>query len=166
MTGVLTFRSTPDYDRPADSNRDNLYEVTVRGHDSRAYGNLDVMVAVTPINEGTPVVTGRTSHTVRENTASAIHTYRATDSDRGDTIAWSTAGADGLLFQVSEQGELRFREAPDFEAPRDTDANNVYGLEVVATDGGGLRGTLEVNGDRHRLERRAGGVGKRRLHRQ
>ena len=144
VTGVLAFRSTPDYDRPADSNRDNLYEVTVRGHDSRAYGNLDVMVAVTPINEGTPVVTGRTSHTVRENTASAIHTYRATDSDRGDTIAWSTAGADGLLFQVSEQGELRFREAPDFETPRDTDANNVYGLEVVATDGGGLRGALEV----------------------
>ena len=144
VTGVLAFRSTPDYDRPADSNRDNLYEVTVRGHDSRAYGNLDVMVAVTPINEGAPVVTGRTSHTVRENTASAIHTYRATDSDLNDTIAWSTAGADGLIFQVSERGELRFREAPDFETPRDTDANNVYGLEVVATDGGGLRGTLEV----------------------
>ena len=144
VTGVLAFRSTPYYDRPADSNRDNLYEVTVRGHDSRAYGNLDVMVAVTPINEGAPVVTGRTSHTVRENTASAIHTYRATDSDLNDTIAWSTAGADGLLFQVSERGELRFREAPDFETPRDTDANNEYGLEVVATDGGGLRGTLEV----------------------
>ena len=144
VTGVLAFRSTPDYDRPADSNQDNLYEVTVRGHDSRAYGNLDVMVAVTPINEGAPVVTGRTSHSVRENTASAIHTYRATDPDRGDTIAWSTAGADGHLFQVSERGELSFREAPDFETPRDTDANNVYGLEVVATDGGGLRGTLEV----------------------
>ena len=30
-TGALTFRYLPDYDRPADSNRDNLYEVTVRG---------------------------------------------------------------------------------------------------------------------------------------
>ena len=65
VTGALTFRNTPDYDRPADSNRDNVYEFTVRAHDSRAYGNLNVTVTVTPINEGAPVVTGRTSHTVR-----------------------------------------------------------------------------------------------------
>ena len=84
-SGTLTFRNTPDYDRPADSNRDNVYEVTVRGHDSRAYGNLNVKVTVTNINEEAPVVTGRNSHTVRENTTSAIYTYRATDSDLNDT---------------------------------------------------------------------------------
>ena len=28
---ALTFRQTPDYDRPDDANRDNIYEVTVRG---------------------------------------------------------------------------------------------------------------------------------------
>ena len=67
VTGVLAFRSTPDYDRPADSNQDNLYEVTVRGHDSRAYGNLDVMVAVTPSTRerrwspaGPPILSGKT----------------------------------------------------------------------------------------------------------
>ncbi len=144
VTGVLAFRNTPDYDSPADSNRDNVYEVTVRGHDSRAYGNLDITVTVTPINEGAPVVTGRTSHTVRENTTSAIHTYRATDSDLNDTIAWSTAGTDGHLFQVSERGELSFREAPDFENPEDSGQDNVYDLDVVATDGAGLIDTLAV----------------------
>ena len=144
VTGVLAFRNIPDYDRPADADRDNVYEVTVRGHDSRAYGNLDVTVTVTPVNEGAPVVTGRTTNTVRENTTSAIHTYRATDPDLGDTISWSTGGADGHLFQVSERGELSFREAPDFETPRDSGQDNVYDLDVVATDGGSLRGTLQV----------------------
>ena len=144
VSGALTFRNTPDYDRPADSNRDNVYEVTVRGHDSRAYGNLNVKVTVTNINEEAPVVTGRNSHTVRENTTSAIYTYRATDSDLNDTIVWSTGGADGHLFQVSDRGELSFREAPDFETPRDAGQDNEYALEVVATDGEGLRGTLEV----------------------
>ena len=144
VSGALTFRNTPDYDRPADGNRDNVYEVTVRGHDSRAYGNLNVTVTVTNINEEAPVVTGRNSHTVRENTTSSIYTYRATDSDLNDTIDWSTGGADGHLFQVSDRGELSFREAPDFETPRDAGQDNEYALEVVATDGGGLRGTLEV----------------------
>ena len=144
VSGALTFRNTPDYDRPADGNRDNVYEVTVRGHDSRAYGNLNVTVTVTNINEEAPVVTGRNSHTVRENTTSSIYTYRATDSDLNDTIDWSTGGVDGHFFQMSDRGELSFREAPDFETPRDAGQDNEYALEVVATDGGGLRGTLEV----------------------
>ena len=144
VSGALTFRNTPDYDRPADGNRDNVYEVTVRGHDSRAYGNLNVTVTVTNINEEAPVVAGRNSHTVRENTTSSIYTYRATDSDLNDTIDWSTGGADGHLFQVSDRGELSFREAPDFETPRDAGQDNEYALEVVATDGEGLRGTLAV----------------------
>ncbi len=143
-SGVLTFRNTPDYDRPADSNRDNIYEFTVRGHDSRAYGYLDVTVTVTPINEGAPVITGRTSHSVRENTATVIYTYRATDPDLNDSITWSTDGPDGHLFQVSDRGELSFGAGPDFETPRDTGQDNVYELEMVATDGQGLRGTLEV----------------------
>ena len=143
-SGALTFRNTPDYDRPADSNRDNIYEFTIRAHDSRAYGYLDVTVTVTPVNEGAPVVTGRTSHSVRENTSTVIYTYRATDPDLNDNIAWSTGRSDGHLFQVSDRGELSFRAGPDFETPLDTGRDNVYELEVVATDGEGLRGTLEV----------------------
>ena len=144
VSGVLAFRNTPDYDRPADSNRDNIYEVTIRAHDSRAYGYLDVKVTVTNVNEEAPVVTGRTSHSVKENTASAIYTYRATDPDRGDTFTWTTGGNDGHLFEMSDRGALSFRSEPDFETPLDTGSDNVYELEVVATDEGGLRGILEV----------------------
>ncbi len=147
-SGVLSFRHTPDYDRPADSNRDNIYEVTIRGHDSRAYGYLNVVVTVTNINEGAPVVTGSTAHTVRENTTSTIYTYRAADPDLNDTIAWSTGGDDGRHFVItrdsSGRGLLAFTGPPDFENPADSDQDNVYNLEVVATDGAGLRGTLAV----------------------
>ena len=143
-SGALTFRNTPDYDRPADGNRDNVYEVTVRGHDSRAYGNLNVTVTVTNINEEAPVVSGRNSHTVRENTTSSIYTYRATDSDINDTIAWSVEGTDGDDFTIDENGALAFASAPDYEGPTDSDSDNVYEITVVAADGGGLRGTLEI----------------------
>ena len=144
-TGVLTFRNVPDYDRPADSNRDNEYLVTVRAYDAgNRYGSLDVTVTVTDVNEEAPVVTGSDNRTVSENSTSAIHTYRATDADLDDTIAWSTSGADGQLFEMSEQGALSFREAPDYENPGDSDRNNVYELEVVATDSEGLTGELMV----------------------
>ena len=147
-SGALSFRNTPDYDRPADSDRDNVYEVTVRGHDSLAYGNLNVTVTVTNINEGAPVVTGRASHTVRENTTSAIYTYRATDPDLNDTITWSTGGADGGAFVINRdsngRGLLAFANPPDFESPSDDDGDNVYDLQVVATDGGGMTGSLAV----------------------
>ena len=147
-SGELSFRYTPDYDRPADSDRDNIYELTIRGHDSRAYGYLHVLVTVTNINEGAPVVTGSTARTVRENTTSTIYTYRATDPDLGDTITWSTAGTDGANFVVTEdrygRGTLAFASPPDFEAPTDADRDNVYELEVVATDVAGLKGTLAV----------------------
>ena len=40
--GELSFRSTPDYERPADSNRDNVYIFTVQVSDGGNYGSLDV----------------------------------------------------------------------------------------------------------------------------
>ena len=145
-SGVLTFRNSPDYERPADADRDNVYEVTSRGHDSRAYGYLEVVVTVTNINESAPVVTGSAARTVQENTASTIYTYRATDADLGGTIAWSTGGDDGRHFVIAEdrngRGLLAFAVPPDFEYASDSDLDNVYDLDVVDTDGAGLRGTL------------------------
>ena len=38
--GELRFRNSPDYERPADSNRDNVYEVTIRASDGRNTGTL------------------------------------------------------------------------------------------------------------------------------
>lgn len=148
LSGQLAFRNIPDYDRPADADRDNVYELTIRGHDSRAYGYLNVVVTVTNINEGAPVVTGSAARTVQENTTSTIYTYRATDPDLDDTFTWSTGGDDGRHFVItrdsSGRGLLAFASPPDYENPRDVGGDNVYDLEVVATDAEGLRGVQAV----------------------
>ena len=148
--GVLTFRSLPDYDRPADSNRDNQYLVSVRAYDSgNRYGSLDVIVTVTDINEAAPVVTGSLALTFRENTpvTQRLYTYRATDSDRNTTFTWSVEGTDGGDFTItrdsSGRGELFFRSPPDHEGPADQDTDNVYQITVVASDGTNL-GELPV----------------------
>ena len=143
--GELTFRNIPDYDRPADADRDSVYEVTVRGHDSQAYGNLDVTVTVTPVNEHDPVVMGREALSFRENTAveTRLPTYRATDGDRDTSFAWSLEGDDADDFAIDQGGVLTFSAPPDYEGPADRDEDNVYQVTVVASDGA-KQGTLDV----------------------
>ena len=148
--GEMTFRNLPDYDRPADSNQDNIYQVTVRAYDSgNRYGFLDVIVTVSDVNEGEPVVTGRETLTFRENTTieTRLYTYRATDTDRNTTFTWSVEGDDGSDFAItrdsSGRGELFFRSEPDYEQPADANRDNVYEITVVASDGSN-RGELPV----------------------
>ena len=144
-TGSLTFRNTPDYDRPADGNRDNRYEVTVRGYDGRAYGNLNVTVTVTNVNEGEPVVNGQDlPHRQGEHDLRFTPTVPPTQTST-TPLPGLRAAMTETSSEISETGrnQLPLRN-PDFEAPRDRGRDNVYDLEVVATDSQGLRGTLDV----------------------
>ncbi len=66
--GELRFRYTPDYERPADSNRDNIYELQVRPYDGRFYGSFDVTVTVNDVNEAPTITTTSGSATkLRQN---------------------------------------------------------------------------------------------------
>ena len=145
-TAQLTFRNTPDYERPADSNRDNEYLVTIRAYDQgNRYGSLDVKIAVMDENEHAPVVTGSQALSFQENTATTtrLHTYRARDMDRGAVITWSLEGDDQGDFAIDE-GVLTFNEEPDYEDPDDVNDDNEYEITVVASDGTN-RGTLDVS---------------------
>ena len=46
-----------------------------------------------------------------------------------------TGGADASLFTIVGGNQLQFVGAPNFEAPGDAGANNVYDVKVTATDG-------------------------------
>ena len=133
--GELTFRNPPDHERPADSGRDNVYEVTVRASDGRYYGTLDVVVTVEAVDEA-PEFQRNTqdSFVYPENGSSAIYTYRATDPE-GSDVTWGLSGTDRGAFSIDKTGVLTFNSPPDYEDPADTDHNNVYELTVEASDG-------------------------------
>ena len=139
-------RASPDYERPADSDRDNIYEVTVRASDGRSYGMSQetLRVTVREVHEA-PVITtkSRAEFTWRENSTSILYTYRATDQDEDDAITWSVEGTDGEDFAIYN-GILTFRLLPDFEIPVDAERDNVYEITVVAADQAGLRDTVDA----------------------
>ena len=77
------------------------------------------------------------SVSVAEN-SSAVSTITATDADTDQVIGYSiVGGTDAARFAVgSSSGVITFVAAPDFEAPADTNADNVYEVIVAATDNG------------------------------
>ena len=64
--------------------------------------------------------------------------FTAVDPE-GKSIVWSLAGADIDNFSI-ENGELRFRSTPNYEAA----ADNEYRIMVVATDSDGQRDVVDV----------------------
>ena len=145
-TGVLTFRNTPNYESPSDSNRNNEYLVTVRASDGQYTGMLNVTVTVQDVNEAPEFASSsksRTSFTYPENSTHALYTYQATDPE-GRTITWSVSGTDGGDFDISVTGVLTFADVPDFENPVDANRDNEYLVTVQAQDDGFNFARLEV----------------------
>ena len=137
--GELRFRNQPDHERPADSNRDNVYVFTVRASDGRYYGTFDETVTVDDVNEPPTITTTSSSATTMthpENRTTRLYAYRATDPE-GATIAWTVAGADARFFAINDRGELSFSESnpPDFEARAALGQEHVYHVTVQAGDG-------------------------------
>ena len=81
--GELSFRKAPDYERPADSNKDNVYSLSVRASDGRNYGYLAVTVTVTDVNEAPEITTtAKTVFAYRENGTAAVFTFSAADPEQ------------------------------------------------------------------------------------
>ena len=139
-TGKLAFIKPPDFENPLDSNRDNVYLVTVVAMDGVYETTQLLYVSVLDGQENVaPVITSNGGQSLASVNAAenqtTVTTVTATDANK-DTITYSiTGGADAGLFQISMDGLLHFVTAPDFENPVDTNKDNVYEVKVMASDG-------------------------------
>ena len=122
-----------DYENPRDANRDNVYEITLDargGTFGAAYdhilstGDVDYTITITDV-----VGVDQHSENVDEGevmilTLDDLNITQATIS--GDDAA------DVEIAEVNGEMVVRFRSAPDFDAPADSDSDNVY--EFTLTD--------------------------------
>ena len=108
LTGAaLAFKAAPDFEAPADANKNNVYEVTVTASDG--YGGTVVLaLKVTVTNaSGTPEFTSSAVQNVAENTT-AVVTLAASDPN-GDRVTFAiTGGADAARFTLTG-ADLAFR---------------------------------------------------------
>ena len=136
LAGELSFAAVPDYEHPADGNRDNTYKITVQALDSEdKKGRITVTVTVLPVNER-PTITGDAAPSLEEDGSLLVGMYRAADPERA-TMAWQPlAGADEDKFAFNtSNGRLTFKAAPDFE---DTErrGDNEYSVTLGVSAGG------------------------------
>ena len=147
-SGVLSFKAAPDFDAPGDANADNVYVVQVQASDgTRTSTAQSINVTVTGLNDNDPVITSDNTKSVAEGTTSVL-TVIATDADLpASTLTYSVvAGSDQTLFQInSATGALSFKTAPDFEHPTDANGDNVYVVQVQASDGSRSSNTQTVS---------------------
>ena len=75
------------------------------------------------------------SVSVPENTT-AVTTVTGTDPDPNTTLTYAIAGgSDAAQFTLSSAGVLTFTSAPNFEAPTDSNGDNIYNVTVQVSDG-------------------------------
>ncbi len=87
-----------------------------------------------------PIITGPSGNlgaatesiSIIENTKD-IHTFTASE-----TVTWNVDGVDASKFNIgSNTGALSFSSTPDFENPIDDNTDNVYVVNIIATDSAG-----------------------------
>ena len=146
-TGHLITKAPLDFDDPPIT-----YTVMVTATDPFGIEAMaTVVITVTDVNEA-PELTGVVSIDLAENitvlndseTNPVIEgQFTVTDEDEVDNvnddadIKWSLSGADSSKFEITTAGATRtlsFENAPNFESPGDSGANNVYEVTVVVTD--------------------------------
>ena len=139
-SGVVSFVSSPDFENPTDAGSDNGYDIIIQATES---GNTfvttrSVTVTVSNVVETAPSITSGSSATFAENATGAVYTVRASASDGEGSISYSiSGGADSAQFSInSSSGVVSFKNSPDFETPTDAGSDNIYNLEVKATEAG------------------------------
>ena len=139
-TGVLSFKTLPDFESPTDVGRNNVYDVAVNivGSDGTLSSNfaLAVKVSITNVYDSPPVfISSSTGAALPENVLAdgVVYTAAAKPDIASDTIHYSLkagVGDVGLFDINSGTGAVAFRTAPtpDFESGKTS-----YSFTVIAT---------------------------------
>jgi len=137
-SGRLKFKSKPDFENPTDSGKDNVYSIAVKIRSSGTTKSKDVLVKVRNIDDETPRITNfNGSVKIKENLQN-VATYNIVDEDtKSSNLSLSLASngnwPDKTKFKISGKSIL-FKNAPDYENPKDSDEDNIYKVIVNAKD--------------------------------
>ena len=145
--GVLTFTAAQDYESPADSNEDNVYEVTVQVSDGTHTDTEDVVVTVKNVDEAGTVSLFPAQLRVRTVVRPTL-----SDPDGGiSAVAWQWARSSDKTNWTNIDGAVR----ADY-TPTDSVRGEYLRARARYTDGQGTGKTAEVEWDQVVGEREPG----------
>jgi subtilisin family serine protease len=116
---LVTYTPTADY------NGTDSFSYTITQGDKTA--TAEVTLTIEPVNDE-PTMDASSSVQVAENQI-AVSTIAVSDVDTEDTLALTLEGTDADSFELSDQGVLTFKVAPDYET------KSSYSITLSLTDG-------------------------------
>ena len=137
---------------PLDHEVQDSYALTVYVRDNKNHSDeLDttidaqIEVAVSVVDANDPhLVTGRESYTVDEHGSLLIGQYEAVDIEQSP-MTWSLSGHDESAFEIDEHGWLSFASERNFEVSTDSGRDNIYDVNVIASDDGSYGHSLSAS---------------------
>lgn len=127
VVGVYTLTYTPAAAGPT--------TITVTA--TNAFGSGTGATTVTGTAPVAPTITAPAAAanvTMPENTLTSVNLFAPAATGTAP-ISWTLAGPDAAAFTINAgTGVVRFAASPDFEVPTDAGANNVYNVDIVATN--------------------------------
>ncbi|NRB38916.1 MAG: cadherin repeat domain-containing protein [Pseudomonadales bacterium] len=134
VSGNLAFLTAADYEASTAAAGNDIYAVRIKADNGvDAAVEQDVTIYVINVDDGSsqedwPIIQLQRQVEVSENSVGSIPVFC---DDPDDGSEWlQTSGSDADKFTLAE-GVLRFAKAPDFEVPTDSDADNIYQLDII-----------------------------------
>ncbi|MEO1172069.1 MAG: cadherin repeat domain-containing protein, partial [Myxococcota bacterium] len=144
---TLKFVSPPDFERPSDVDANNLYDVTIEAFDpmSNASDTAATTISVTDVDEAVQDTEAPVFLSPNEFEVLAGGTFVTVVVTRDNgAVTLELSGTDQSAFELTASGELRFLTPASFESPLDQDQDNIYSIEIIATDSSGNTATQSV----------------------
>ena len=134
-TGVVTFKSAPNYEDPLDKNKDNTFHFSVIASDGLLSAIASYSFSITNVNER-PAISSTKIDDIEEG-KSLVATISAFDPDANTSLTYTLVSAkDSDLFTIgAKTGVIKFKTPPDHEKPRDIGSNNSISFSVQVSDG-------------------------------
>ena len=132
-SGMLSFRSAPDFEMAMDADTDNTYMVTIKADDGTYMDTHDVTVMVTNVNEA-PVGPAVADQTATEDTEFSYTVPVFTDPEGGDTITYRATLSDDIALPGWLSFDASTRELSG--TPLKADTPDSLTIKVTGTDDG------------------------------
>lgn len=139
-TGEVRFLVGPDFEHPTSFTGTNNYVVEVKASDGLLSDTQLLTFKIKDVANNTTIVSygggDSASVAVTENALEVAQIVAVGDDSTSAFLYTIYGGADKDLFTInSKTGQLSFLAAPDFENPGGTTPDNMYFVDVQASDG-------------------------------
>ncbi|QNI95843.1 metallopeptidase [Synechococcus sp. A15-127] len=149
ISGVVTVKNADGID--FETAQSHTIEVVAQSSDG-SIDKREFTIDVENVIEALPFFNSSATRNLNEGTTTVttsddfVAGQAITDPESQGPYTYSiTGGADQNLFSVDAgNGSLSFVAAPDFEGPSDADTNNVYSVELTASNGAGTSTAKQI----------------------